>query len=237
MAESIKDKMDRFFGVNSSSVEPLPNREISLDEMLQYREESKVKLKNRDKISKGKRSSGIAGDLDNPCPKCGISKWDQFPDGRLYCLKCGAVKEVDGTIIGGAIMKEITNGGEKTIIDGELRCELCGKTKPFSCTMEELNEFIKQPHKNCGGMISFSIIKQASKDNEIKPVVDAAKQNIESTKFYKKSDRCDNPKRDIFICNNCRDFNYCTQKNVDAVICLLISIDLKLKKLLGRWPQ
>lgn len=230
MAESIKEIADRLFGANAAPIEPFPSREISLEEMLRYRTGSKEKLSKR-KQSRGKESTGDTG---YPCPKCGISKWDEFPDGRKYCLECGAVMEIDGTVTGGAINKNLKNKEDKTMISGELRCEKCGKAHPFFDTEERLMEFIKQPHMNCGGRISVRLDQEKSKSNESKSVTEASNRNIKPISVPEKSDRCDNPKRDIFICNNCRDFNYCSQKNIDAIICLLISIDLKLKKIQGK---
>lgn len=235
MAESVKEIADRLFNANQPpATEPLPPREITLEEMMQYRKDSQSKLQNRDKSGRRKQTKGkdSEGSSNEPCPKCGKSNWDEFPDGRKYCLECGAVMELDGTVIGGAIRKEIETEGEDIMIERELKCEKCGKIQHVSATEKELNEFISQPHKNCGGKVSINI--KNSKGIESKPITEAAKQGIKIIAVPEKSDRCDNPKRDIFICNNCRDFNYCSQKNIDAVICLLISIDLKLKKMQGR---
>jgi len=174
MAESIKEKMDRFFGVNSSSLEPLPSREISLEEMLKYRKESKEKIQNKEKRGKGKKSSEIVGDSGNPCPKCGIINWDQFPDGRLYCLKCGAVKEVDGTVTGGAIMKEISKqikGVDKNmVVICEFKCSECPEVIQAQGKDLEIAKKKVIPHKaydaksQCNG--SFTFLRQVFPDQK-----------------------------------------------------------------------
>jgi hypothetical protein len=235
MNESIKGIADKLFGANPSA------KELTLEEMLQYRTKSREMLKNRIKGDKRKSSEGkvkaTTVDTDNPCPMCGLLKWDEFPDGRKYCLECGAVVEIDGTVTSGAIRKEIETKGENNkMIEGELKCEKCGKVQPFSATEKELMEFIKQPHKNCGGKVSFSAVEEKSKDFESKSVTGAEKQNVERETVLEKGKRFEHPKRQKFVCYKC-DWGNCSETYSDAIVCLLINIDMKLKKLLERWPQ
>ncbi len=229
---TVKEIADKLFGAN-----PAP-KEISLEEMLRYRAKSKEMLQNR--IKSGKRKSNVGKEKVNtigavsPCPKCGVTNWNVFPDGRGYCLECGAVKELDGTVTGGAMEKIVQNKRDDKMVNGEVKCEKCGKIQPFSDTEEKLMEFIKQPHKDCGGKISFSIVEETSKGIESKSGTGATIKIIEREKVPEKKEQCDNPKLDKFVCNNCRDSYGCSQTDINAVICLLISIDMKLKKLVER---
>jgi len=226
MTVSIKETLDRLYGVN-----PPPAREISLEEMLKYREESRERLQKREKRGR-KQGTGKEGaeDAGNPCPACGITHWSVFPDGRKYCLSCGAVMEVDGTVTGGAIKKEIKNKEENIMIEGELKCEKCGKVQPFSATEKELMEFIKQPHKNCGGRISFNIVKEESKGNESKHATKPKEQSIEYGKITERIEPFSNKKVEGAICSRC-DYNTdCPKTFQHLLLCLISNIDYKMKK-------
>jgi hypothetical protein len=240
MNESIKGIADKLLGANPSP------KELTLEEMLQYRTKSKQMLENR--INSGKRkSSGGQGkpnlqEIDIPCPKCGISNWNKFPDNRKYCLECGAIKETDGTVTGGAIETKTQIAGDKnreTIIC-EFTCSKCPEVLQVKGKDIETARKKVVPHKaynpnsQCDGVLTFS--GQVSSEVQIVSVPEtkeAEKRSIEpETVIYRI--KCRNPKRDKFICNRCPDLNDCDQSYEDTVDCLLISIDMKLKKLLER---
>jgi hypothetical protein len=244
MTESIKEISDKLFRVNP------PAKEISLEEMIRKREKSKQMLQNRikgdkQKPSGGKEKANTTG-IVSPCPKCGVTNWNLFPDGRKYCCRCGAVMEIDGTVTGGAIKKiaQIASDINMDKILVEFICDnkKCRKVVQFKAPNLEIAKKKTVPHKKydpeseCDGTLiyfeqgiqeSASVISKTGKiENRI----------VEHETVIDKK-KCQNPKRDIFICNSCRDINYCDQSDIDAVICLLINIDMKLKRMLERMPQ
>lgn len=246
MVESIKETANRLFGAKL----PLA-REIPVEEILKYKAESKEKLQNRGKSGKPKSSGGkekvnTIGTVF-PCPKCGVTNWNQFPDGRKYCCGCGAVMEIDGSVTGGANKKitQIASDINMNTILVPFICDSdkCRKIVQFKAPNLEIAMKKTIPHKSydlkseCEGTLIFfeqgiqeSASVSISKTKKIEDRIAEPETVIDKKK-------CQNPKRDIFICNRCRDVDLCDQSNIDAIICLLINVDMKLKRILERMPQ
>jgi Fe2+ or Zn2+ uptake regulation protein len=237
MTESLKEKADRLFRAN-----PPPTRAVSIEELQRSIVESKEKLQNREKSGK-RKSNGEKEKMNtigtvSPCPKCGVTNWNVFPDGRKYCCGCGAVMEIDGSVTGGA-NKKITQIESDEILVPFI-CKMCGKIVQFKAPNLEIAMKKTVPHKKydpeskCEGTLIF--LEQGIQGSAPVPISKTRKfeNRIAEPEMVIDKKKCQNPKRDIFICNKCRDIDYCDQSDIDAIICLLINADMKLKRILER---
>jgi hypothetical protein len=256
--ESVKEIADRIFKVNASP-DPIPLREISLEEMSSYRAQSEQKLKEKRSKRKSSARKESTEDIGDPCPACGMKHWDVFPDGRKYCLECGAVMEIDGTVTGGAIKKELLkqiNGIDENMVIVEFKCNECGEVIQVQGKDLEVAKKKVILHKaydsksQCSG--TFTFLRQVFPDHENTPSLETNEETEIADTFMnalgrgknpesknseiEKGKRFEHPKREKFVCYKC-DWGNCPQTYDDAIVCLLINIDMKLKKLLERWPQ
>ncbi len=243
MTESIKQIADKLFRANP---DPL---EISIEEMIRQREKSKEILRNRmksgKKPSRGKEKLTIG--TISPCPKCGARNWNLFPDGRKYCCGCGAVMEIDGTISGGAIKKEISK--QISEVDKNMNeilvpfiCDnkTCRKIVYFKAPNLEIAMEKKVPHKKydpkseCDGtLIYLEQGMQIFPNPEPTPIPETRITEKPSIKHVKDSgiiERFQHPKLGKFVCNKCPYLNDCLQRFEDTDTCLKIGMDLKLRK-------
>ncbi len=108
-------------------------------------------------------------------------------------------------------------------------CNLCGIVVQFQATNREIAMEKAILHKKydpktkCDG--TFTLLKHINQD-EIK------KRNVGPMEVIVTERRFDHPKMDVFVCNNCRDSDFCLQTYRHVNTCLKISSDLKLKKLI-----
>jgi hypothetical protein len=292
MSESIKETAERIFGMNQPLTwEQLQAREISLEEMERYRKESQEKLKEkRGKGSQWNKTKNVGEVSRNPCSKCGIEHWDIFPDGRIYCLKCGHVEEpetcefkcgncgvvfqtqgkdiqaamklqvphqehdptanCDGIFQFEKIVKPIKNSKEitgdkimsKILVD--FRCDKCWDVVSLQAPSvdEAMTKTVPHmklnPEAGCDGTLYY--MKETKQKPEPSPIPE---HNKAETRINEREvapgilERFKHPKLGKSFCENCYDKKECPESYYHMHICLLISMDKKLKKLVDRWLQ
>lgn len=129
---------------------------------------------------------------------------------------------------------------EKILVD--FICDKCGVVVQLQAP--GLEEAMRKtvPHKklnpkaDCDGTLAH--IKQAIQKSEsipepIKPETQFNERQVASGIL----ERFKHPKLGKIFCENCYDKNECPESYYHMDICLHISIDKKLKKLVDRWPQ
>jgi hypothetical protein len=96
-----------------------------------------LKLPNRGARTKGNKFKKVmqSKSKENPCSVCGETKWNNFPDGRKYCLKCGGL-DTDKKPLVDTPKKQKT----EEITDFEFVVTLPEK-KPKKQKIEEITDF------------------------------------------------------------------------------------------------
>jgi ribosomal protein S27AE len=255
---SIKETMDRLYGVGT-----IPRKKIPAEEMKRLIAESKVQLRaKKGKSIDNKKTESAEGTekgcIDNhPCPRCKEIGWMKIPDetGRYYCLKCGYVEEPE------KITREFKSDRCRAVTKFPGKdLEFEEQVEPISSTSNQINEGDKNMedifcefscdkcqaivlargkgleraqshtviHEGCGGTLTF--LRQISPD-------EFRKRSAVHREDYAVIDKFYHPKSGKFVCNNCPDRNNCSQSDRHMETCLLINIDLKMKHLLIRLTE
>ncbi len=215
MTESLKEEADRLFRAKP------PTKVISIEELQRSLLESKEKLQSREKSNKRKSSTGEKGTekIEKPCPKCGVTHWNVFPDGRKMCLNCYYLDE------------------KTDIIACEFKCSECPEViqatgKDIEAAMKKIIPHkVYDPTKQCEGLLTY--YRQVFPNPEPTPIPETNKTEKPTIETRKASGIIENfrhPKLGKFVCNKCPSLNDCLQGYEHTDTCLKISIDLKLRK-------
>jgi ribosomal protein S27AE len=216
MTESLKEKADRLFRANP------PTRVISIEEMRRSIFESREKLQKREKSNKRKPSTGEKGieKLEKPCPECGMTHWNVFPDGRKMCLKCHYLDEKTDKIT-----CEFLCSGCNEVIQAQGKDIEAAKKKIFPHKKYD-------PTSKCEGVFTYS--RQIFPNPKPAPIPEIKKTERPSIEHGGGSgiiERFQHPKLQKFVCNKCPYSNDCLQAYEHTDTCIKISTDLKLRKM------
>jgi hypothetical protein len=237
---SIKETMDRLYGVGT-----VPRETVPADEMKQLIAKSKVQLRAKKGKNKSKKTESAEvtekGGMDNyPCPRCKQIGWMEIPDetGRYYCLKCGeviqypsieakdtkkiteqheipaAVSECDEAEKNvdqiNPVNEQITETENKGSIYCEYRCNDCQEIVIACGNSLEKAKNLVAFHKGCGGRLIFV--------RQVNPKIAGNKE------------RFSHPRVERAICNGCSDdMGGCPRTFKRMVACLLNNVDYKVK--------
>lgn len=158
----------------------------------------------------------------------------------------------DGTFRFEKVIKPISSDNSKEIIGDknmnkilvDFRCEKCWDV--VSLQAPSVDEAMKKavphmklnPEANCDGTLYY--IKETKRKHEPAPIPEpnkAATQINELEALSVLMGKFKHPKLGKSFCENCYDKRDCPESYYHMDICLHISIDKKLKKLVDRWPQ